>query len=192
MGIVYYQVKPDVITANRALIDLHEVEVVGPRARGYWFDQPSDFDYESVQQCARDLDQIGAQNALERLQISEPEAHALSLLEIEVPHDGKPMPPQLFLTSLTPEGLQAHMDALQEALGDDPDAAPNKIGATSRDPRYAPYLRKMVGHLREVLPRVWKFHQSAVDAGSGVLVIDLRARDLFIPDPIEREALEEN
>src|SRR5262249_34970660 len=40
-------------------------------------------------------------------------------------------------------------------------------------------------HLREALPLVWHFHERAVDSGDAILVVDLRARDLEIPEEIE-------
>ncbi|HRE47115.1 MAG TPA: hypothetical protein PLD47_05270 [Aggregatilineales bacterium] len=186
MGILYYAVVPEVLQEHHTLITAHEGEVVGPRARGYWSDYPEAFDYEAVQAVAQGLAEIGAKYGTDRLELSEVAAHSLSLLEITVPADDQPFPPQLFLTSLPPAAVRLHLTFLAAALGDDPDAAVRHIRASSRDPRYAAFLRKQVRRLRETLPTVWRFHERACAAGQGVLVIDLRARDLVIPDALER------
>jgi hypothetical protein len=56
---------------------------------------------------------------------------------------------------------------------------------TESDPRFTDYLDKQLRHLREALPLVWRFHERAAEAGDAVLVIDLRARDLEIPEQFE-------
>ena len=49
--------------------------------------------------------------------------------------------------------------------------------------------QNLLRHLREALPKVWNFYDKAVEEGNAVLVIDLRARDLEIPDAVELAAL---
>jgi hypothetical protein len=46
-------------------------------------------------------------------------------------------------------------------------------------------VTRKLRHLREALPLVWRFHERAVQAGDAILVVDLRARDLEIPDEVE-------
>lgn len=186
MGLAYFRLPAATLEALRPLIEAHEAEIVGPRARGYWFDYPDEYDYEGIRSIARQLDEAGSRAAVERLEISEVQAHALAILEIEMAPDDRPFPPALFLCSAGPSGVRAHLDAARAALGADPARAAARVGVQGSDKRVAGYLKKQVRHLREALPLVWSFYERAAAADEGVLVIDLRARDLFEPDPAER------
>jgi hypothetical protein len=86
VGLAYFS-GVNILESLHPLIVVHEAELVGPRARGYWFDRPDEYDYIGVQNTARDLDEAGQANAIERLELSEVEAHSLSLLDIELPRD---------------------------------------------------------------------------------------------------------
>ncbi len=185
MGLAYYRVTPNVLEDLRPLITAHEAELVGPRARGYWFDRPDAYDYEGVRSTAQQLDHAGNRHAIERLELSEVHAHSLSLLDIELPRDDGELPPALFMTSVDPDMLHRHLKTARRRLGDDPDKAANRFVQRERDPRFAGYLDKQIRHLREALPLVWRFHQRAAEAGDAILVVDLRARDLEIPEEIE-------
>jgi hypothetical protein len=185
VGLAYYRVASNILESLRPLIIVHEAELVGPRARGYWFDRPDDYDYAGVRATAQQLDSAGARHAVERLELSEVQAHSLSLLDIELPRDEGELPPALFMTSVDSNMLQRHLKAARRRLGEDPDKAANRFVQRERDPRFAGYLEKQVRHLREALPLVWRFHERAAEAGDAVLVVDLRARDLEIPEEIE-------
>jgi hypothetical protein len=185
VGLAYYRVQPAVLESLRPLIDAHEAEIVGPRARGYWFDYPDEYDYKGVRAIARQLDQAGQRNATERLEISEVQAQSLALLEAEVPPDGKVFPPALFMTSAAPGVLRAHLKLARKLLGSDPESAARRFAIGSADRRVVDYLKKQVRHLRETLPVVWHFHERAAEVEQAILVVDLRARDLDIPDAAE-------
>ncbi len=185
VGLAYYRVNPALLEQLRPLIAEHESDLVGPRARGYWFDYPEEYDYERVRLVARQLDQSGQANAGERLELSEVQAHSLSMLDIEMPLDEGNFPPALFLTSLDPATLKQHLEILRRRLGSDPERAAKRFAQTSRDPRFAGYLEKQLRHLREALPLVWDFYKRAAEAEEAILVVDLRARDLETPDPVE-------
>ncbi len=185
MGLAYYQVTPDVLDELQPLIAAHEAELVGPRARGYWTERPDSYDYAGVQATAQQLDQAGQTKAVEKLELSEVQAHSLSQLNIELPNDGNEFPPALFLSSVAPAGLRRQLRIARRRLGDDPDLAAKRLVQRENDPRFAAYLDKQVHLLREALPRVWHFYERAAEAGNGILVVDLRARDLEIPDEVE-------
>ncbi len=185
MGLAYYRVAPDVLDKLRPLIMAHESELVGPRARGFWTERPASYDYEGVQATAQELDRVGKAKAVEQLELSEVQAHSLSQLNIELPNDGGEFPPALFLSSVSPDGLRRQLRIARRRLGDDPDSVAERLVQRENDPRFAAYLDKQVTLLREALPLVWHFYQRAADAGNGILVVDLRARDLDIPDEVE-------
>lgn len=185
MGLAYYRVTSNVLEDLRPLIAAHEAELVGPRARGYWFDRPDDYDYEGVRSTAQQLDKAGRRHAVERLELSEVQAHSLALLDIELPRDESELPPALFMTSVDPDTLQRHLKIARRRLGDDAEKAASRFVQRERDPRFAGYLEKQVRHLREALPSVWRFHEEAAEAGDAILVVDLRARDLEIPEEVE-------
>jgi hypothetical protein len=185
VGLAYYQVPPALLASLDPLIEAHEAEIVGPRSRGYWFDYPDEYDYEGVRAVARQLDQTGQQGAVERLEISEVQAQSLALLEAEIPRDGKVFPPALFMTSAAPGVLRAHLKVARKLLGSDPESAASRFTVGSADRRVANYLEKQVRHLRETLPVVWHFHERAAEVEQAILVVDLRARDLDIPDAAE-------
>jgi hypothetical protein len=185
VGLAYYQVPSALLESLEPLIEAHEAEIVGPRSRGYWFDYPDEYDYEGVRAVARQLDQAGQQNAVERLEIGEVQAQSLALLEVEIPRDGKVFPPALFMTSATPGMLRAHLKVARKRLGSDPESAARRFAVGSADRRVADYLEKQVRHLRETLPVVWHLHERAAEAAQAILVVDLRARDLDIPDAAE-------
>ncbi len=189
MGLEYYRIAPAELEKLRPLIARHEAELVGPRARGYWFDRPEAYDYVGVQQVAQELHNAGERLGTERLELSENEAHSLSLLEIELPSDDLELPPALFMSSTAPEGIKRYLKVARRKLGSTPEIAASRIAAPDRDPRFAGYLQKQIRHLREALPKVWNFYETAAEAGDAVLVIDLRARDLEIPDAVELAAL---
>lgn len=188
MGLAYYRITEQTFNEVLPLIRAHEADLLGPRARGYWFDQPDNYPYETVRAIATELDRAG-QTAAECLILPEVEAHALSLLEIALPNDGAPFPPALFLCSQAPEGVRRHLQAARRALGSDAERAGRHFAANVRDPRFLGYLNKQLHHLRKALPRVWRFYERAAEANAAVLVVDLRARDLFEPDAVEREAM---
>ena len=185
MGLAYYRVTPDVLDELRPLIAAHEAELVGPRARGYWTERPDVYDYEGVQATARQLDLAGKAKAVEQFELSEVQAHSLSQLNIELPNDGGEFPPALFLSSVSPDGLRRQLRIARRRLGEDPDLVASHLVQRENDPRFAAYLDKQIRLLREALPLVWHFYERAADAGNGILVVDLRARDLEIPDEVE-------
>ncbi len=185
MGLAYYRVVPDVLEELRPLIAAHEAELVGPRARGYWTERPDVYDYQGVQSTARQLDQGGKAKAIEQLELSEVQAHSLSQLNIELPNDGNEFPPALFLASGGPEGLRRQLRVARRRLGSDPDLVARRLVQEETDPRFAAYLDKQIRLLREALPLVWHFYERAANAENGILVVDLRARDLEIPDEVE-------
>lgn len=191
MGLAYYRLKPAELQALRPLIALHEAEIIGPRARGYWFDHPDDYDYATARDVARRLDDAGKRAGLAHLELSEVQAHALGLLEVELPPDGEPLPPAPFLSSAGPDGVHMQLTAIRAALGDDPDHAAAHLSVNGRDRRFAGYLKKQVRHLREALPVIWRFYAQAAEAGEAILVVDLRARDLYEPDAAEQAEAEQ-
>jgi len=188
VGLAYYQVTPDVLDSLRPQIEAHEAELVGPRARGYWFDRPDEYDYVGVQATAHQLDAAGRAHALDSLELSEVQAHSLSMLNIELPGDGGELPPALFLTSADPVMLRRYLKIAQRRMGNDPARAASRFVQRESDPRFSAYIDKQLRHLRDALPLVWQFHQRAADAGNAVLVVDLRARDLEIPEEFELES----
>jgi len=185
VGLNYYRIQPEQLENLRSLVEAHESELVGPRARGYWFDRPDEYEYAAVRATARQLDEAGRANAIEHLELSEVQAHGLSLLDVELPSDGLEFPPALFMSSVTPAQLRRYLKLANRHLGTDPDAAARRFVQTEHDPRFSDYLNKQVRHLREALPLVWRFHERAAQAGDAILVVDLRARDLEIPEEIE-------
>jgi hypothetical protein len=185
VGLLYYRVKADVLESLRPLIDAHESEMVGPRARGYWFDRPDTYDYNGVRDTARQLDDAGRTNAIDSLELSEVEAHSLSLLDITLPADDLEFSPALFLTSANADQLRHYFKIAARRLGTDPEQIAIGVSQDNSDPRFSGYLDKQVRHLKAILPSVWRFHRQALDAGDSVLVIDLRARDIEIPEEIE-------
>lgn len=182
----YFRLPGEAFEALRPLIEAHEADIVGPRARGYWFDYPDEYDYAGARRVAKALEEAGARSGGERLDLSEVQAHALAILEIEMPPDNRPFPPSLFLSSAGPAGVRKHLNAARKALGPDAEMAAAHVGVQGSDRRVAGYLKKQVRHLREALPLVWAFYERAAEAGEAVLAIDLRARDLIEPDPAER------
>jgi hypothetical protein len=181
----FFRVAPEVYHRLRPLIEKHESEPVGPRARGFWQDRPDEYDYARVQADAQQLYQQARVQASFELELSENEAHSLSLLEMEMPGDGLEYPPSLFMASANPETIKRFLRLAQRKLGPSPEIAVTRISVDSNDPRYAAYLQKQVRHLREALPKVWHFYAEAEKAGQAVVVVDLRARDLEIPDAVE-------
>jgi len=185
VGLKYYRVSTDVLEALQPLITAHESELVGPRARGYWFDRPDEYDYEGVRSVAQELDEAGRDKAIEQLVLSEGQAHGLSLLDVDLPSDGNELSPALFMTSANPTTLRKHLRIAKKQLDDTPEEAIKRFVQHELDPRFSAYLDKQIRHLREALPLVWHFHERAAEAGDAVLVVDLRARDLEIPEEIE-------
>lgn len=185
MGIAYFRLPTQALTPLWPLIRAHEAEPVGPRARGYWFDYPDDYDYDSVRETAQTLYEAGRAAALESLELSENEAHSLSLLEVEMPRDGQPFPPALFTSSAGPESALTHVRLARKVLGPDAERAGGRFATNVRDRRMLGYLNKQLRHFRATLPRLWRLYERAAETETGILVVDLRARDLFIPDPIE-------
>lgn len=185
MGMAFFRVAPEQYHRLRPLIEKHESEPVGPRARGFWMDRPDDYDYAQVQADAQELYQQARQHAVAEIELTENEAHSLSLLEMEMPGDGLEYPPSVFMASATPEIIKRFLRVAQRKLGFSPEVAASRIDAESNDPRYAAYLQKQVRHLREALPKVWHFYADAEKSGQAVVVVDLRARDLEIPDAVE-------
>ena len=185
MGLAYYRIPQTVLDTLQPMVSAHEAEIVGPRARGYWFDRPDEYDYAGVRAVARRLDEAGQQNATDRLELSEVQAHSLAMLDVELPGDGGDFPPPLFMTSADPVLLRRYLKIARRRLGSSPEAAASRLAQGERDPRFADYLDKQIRHLREALPLVWRFHERAADANEAILVVDLRARDLEIPEEIE-------
>lgn len=188
MGLAYFQIPTDTLDTLTDQIVQHEADLTGPRSRGYWFDQPDSYDYEGARDVARGLYAAGEMYGLEQLELSENEAHSLSLLELELPADGQALPPSLFLISADPNTIKSHLKLARRKLGATPELALARIQAPDRDPRFAAYLRKQVRHLHDALPKVWQFYLRAAEANQAVLVIDLRARDLDTLEPVELAA----
>lgn len=184
MGLIYYRIRPSLLKSLQASIEAHEGDMLGPRARGYWFDYPDEYDYTSVQATARTLDEAGQREAIERLELSEVQAHALSQIEVDMPRDNYPFPPAMFLTSADPETVELHLRLARRHLGAQGERIGGRLGS-SRDVRVAGYLNKIIRHLREAVPLVMKFYERAAEAGDAILIVDLRARDVFIPDAVE-------
>ncbi|PJF34651.1 MAG: hypothetical protein CUN49_14585 [Candidatus Thermofonsia Clade 1 bacterium] len=189
MGLTYYRLDAQTFERLKPLIVQHEADILGPRARGYWIDQPEHYDYTAVRAVATQLDRAGHAAAAEALTLPEVEAQALSLLEIGLPNDGAPFPPTLFLCSQAPEGVRLHLKVARKVLGADAERAARHFAVNTRDPRFLSYLNKQLRHLRDALPRVWHFYERAEQAGQAVLLVDLRARDLFEPDAVELAGL---
>ncbi len=185
MGLMYYRISPSVLESLQPLVNSHENELVGPRARGYWFDRPDEYDYKGVRSVALELDEAGRANAIEQLELSEVQAHGLSLLDVDLPSDGEELAPALFMTSAGPTLLRRYLRIARQQLAETPEEAVKQFVQSEPDPRFSAYLDKQIRHLREALPLVWHFHERAADAGDAVLVVDLRARDLEIPEEIE-------
>ncbi len=185
MGLAYYRVLPAILDNVEPLVRAHETELVGPRARGYWFDRPDTYDYAGVRDTARRLDETGRTHAIESLELSEVQAHGLSLLDVELPADGSELPPALFMTSGDADLLRRYLKIARRQLGETPEKAASRFVQHERDPRFSDYLNKQLRHLREALPLVWHFHERAVEANNAIIVVDLRARDLEIPEEVE-------
>jgi hypothetical protein len=185
MGLAYYRLDIQAMTTLLPLIADHENDLLGPRARGYWIDQPDDYDYEGVQQIARQLDKAGKRCAHESLELSEVQAHGLSMLEIELEADDNAFAPTLFSTSVMPDVLHERLQFARRQLGTNPERVAAEIRSNERDKRFSGYISKQLRHLREALPLVWRFYERAEAAGEAVLVVDLRARDVEIPDAVE-------
>ncbi|MHB8627725.1 MAG: hypothetical protein ACYDBJ_12790 [Aggregatilineales bacterium] len=188
MGLAYFRIPTETLDTLSDQIAQHESDLTGPRSRGYWFEQPDSYDYEGARSVARSLYAAGEMYGLERLELSENEAHSLSLLELELPADGQPLPPSLFLISADADTIKSQLKFARRKLGPTPDIALTRIDAPDRDPRFAGYLRKQVRHLHDALPKVWQFYARAAEADQAIVVIDLRARDLEIPEPVELTA----
>ena len=185
MGLAYYRIPQTVFETLQPLVSTHEAEIVGPRSRGYWFDRPDEYDYVGVRSVAQQLDDAGKRNASEQLELSEVQAHSLAMLDVELPGDGGEFPPPLFMTSAPADLLPRYLKIARRRLGSSPEAVASNLGQGERDPRFADYLDKQIRHLREALPLVWHFHERAAAAEEAILVVDLRARDLEIPEEIE-------
>ena len=190
MGLVYYRLQSSDFEPLRPLIAAHESEPVGPRARGYWFEQPEEYDYQGVRATARQLDAAGLAHGIERLELSEVRAHSLSMLDIPLPDDEISLSPALFLASGSGPTLARWMKLARRKLGSNPEAIAARLDIGDHGPRFVGYLQKQVRHLGETVPLVWRFHERAVEGGDSVLVVDLRARDLDIPDAAERVDLD--
>ena len=191
MGLAYFHLPAEDFQALADLIAQHEADVVGPRARGFWFDQANEYDYEGVQTVARALFAAGERAAIDpvdRLELSENEAHSLSMLELELPADDQPITPSLFLHSADPARVRQQLKIARRKLGSTPESALTRISTPQRDPRFAGYLQKQIRHLKDALPRVWHFYEAAAEADQAVLLVDLRARDLEIPEAFELNA----
>jgi hypothetical protein len=89
------------------------------------------------------------------------------------------------MSSADPGALRRHLRMARRRLGANPETAASRLVQTERDPRIAAFLDRQMRHLGEALPLVWHFHERAVQAGETILVVDLRARDLEIPDEVE-------
>jgi hypothetical protein len=188
VGLAYYRIRPEHLESLRSVVIEHEMELVGPRSRGYWFDRPEDYDYEGVRRVAQELDEAGKRFGVETLELSEVQAHALTLLEMELPQDDNAIfAPSLFLFSSTPAMVRRQLSIARRKLGESPETV--RLAVRERDPRFAGYLGKQVRHLREALPLVWHFYERADEAGDAVLVVDLRARDLDVPESFELAAM---
>jgi hypothetical protein len=185
MGMVYYRLTVEAMRPLTDLIAQHEADVLGPRARGYWVDEPDEYDHAEVRGVAQALDRAGRDAATERLELSEVQAHALSMLEFELPQDEAAFAPTLFSTSAMPAQVQLRMELARRRLGKTPERVAAQFVSDERDKRFAGYLKKQMRHLREALPLVWRFYERAAEAGEAILVVDLRARDLEIPDKVE-------
>ena len=189
MGLLYFRVTAEVVEQNAALIELHEAEPVGPRARGYWTSYPTDYDYVAVKATATALAAIGTQAAHETLVLTENQANALPLLELDLPDDHKAYAASLFTTSLSPERVVKFMQKAKRRLGADPDRVAAMLVSEESDARFSLYVDKQMRHLREALPLVWHFYERAIAAKDAILVVDLRARDLDIPEAVELDAV---
>jgi hypothetical protein len=185
MGIAYFRVEPEHYTALEPLITAHEADMLGPRARGYWTERPDHYDYAGVQAAARALYDKASLVAQGRLELSENEAHSLSLLDLELPGDGLEFPPALFMSSASSDSVQKLLKRAIRSFGPTPAIAIQNIEVQSSDPRYRGYLEKQVRHLRIALPKVWAFFAEAGTYHQAVISVDLRARDVEIPESVE-------
>lgn len=192
MGLAYYRVDRRTYADLQTLIAAHEADMLGPRARGYWFETPSDYPYQDVQNTARTLDSTARSVASEALELSENEAAGLSLMGIALPDSEQgdsEFNPSLFFTSLDPDAVQTYMQIVAEQLGTNPDKIARNVRPERSDSRSRAYYQAQIAHLRSALPKVWRFHERASSASEAVVVVDLRARDVFIPDAVELDAL---
>lgn len=185
MGLAYCRITADVFDNFRELVAAHEADPLGPRARGYWMDEVDDYDHAHARGVATALDRTGHEHALEYLELSEVQAHALAMLEFELPADDSPFAPTLFSTSASPAQVRLRLELARRRLGKTPERVAAQFVTDERDQRFAGYMKKQMRHLREALPMVWRFYERAAEAGHAVLVIDLRARDLELPDEVE-------
>jgi hypothetical protein len=138
-----------------------------------------------VRDVARQLDMAGKTHAVATLELSEVQAHALGMLDVELPADGAPFRPTLFTSSAMPDVISRRMKLARRRLGTDPEQIAQAIADSEAEERFALYMTKQYRHLREALPLVWRFYEDAAQAGGAVLVVDLRARDLETPDEVE-------
>lgn len=185
MGIAFFRVSPEVHTRLLPLITAHESDLLGPRARGYWADRPDVYDYAGVQATARSLYDQARSAAAGDLELSENEAHSLSMLDLELPGDGLEFPPALFMSSAGRDAVQRMLKLAKRNFGATAAIAAGNLAVESTDPRYRAYLEKQVRHLRDALPKVWGFYAAALENGQAVVAVDLRARDVEIPEAIE-------
>jgi hypothetical protein len=89
------------------------------------------------------------------------------------------------MSSASAETLRRWFKIATRKLGASPETVGQQFKQGENDPRFSPYLEKQLRHLREALPLVWHFHERAIEVGDSVLVVDLRARDLEIPEEVE-------
>jgi hypothetical protein len=81
------------------------------------------------------------------------------------------------------------MQKAKRRLGADPDRVAAMLVSEESDARFSLYVDKQMRHLREALPLVWHFYERAIAAKDAILVVDLRARDLDIPEAVELDAV---
>lgn len=189
MGVELYHIPVESYRALRPTVRKHDNEIVGPRSRGYWFERPNHYDYAGVQVVAQRLHDAGEAYGLKRLEITEPEAQGLALLEIEFADDGASFPPALLLTSGEPAALTKHLDIMREEIGSTPAEWHAHLVVADSDPRFIGYFKKHLNHIRDVLPRLWAFYQEAITEGHAIVVIDLRALKIEIPEPSTEDQL---
>jgi hypothetical protein len=185
MGLAYFRVSPAHYEALQGLILQHEADILGPRGRGLWYERPDDYDYHAVQYIARRLFSESRELAEATLELSENEAHSLSMLEIELPPDSLELPPSLFIASGSPDQVKRSLKIARRRLGATSAQAITKLEVSGTDPRYVGYLRRTLRHLQGALPKVWDFFEQAERHQQAVILVDLRARDVEILDPVE-------
>jgi hypothetical protein len=186
MSLVYYRIPNEVLLKNRRLAAAHEADPLGPRARHYYSEGEADYDYEGAQRTAQQLDAQGLANQTARLELIEPESQAMALLDIEIAQERRSVyQPAMFLCSADSAQVRLHVAAARKRLSPDIDAAVEAIALEEGDHRTSGYLAKQLRHLRTALGKVWRFYEAAESAGEAVLLVDLRARDVFIPDLVE-------